>query len=213
LNRLRLAQTGRTEIVTIQSKPPVLATASPIAINLQASKASGKFFHKAIFIGCLICVLGVALWQTSIPNFMQETLAGGESVAKQTDKKTPLVYGSLACKQPQEWFTAQHNIGQVVTVIGPLLDSRPRPDIPGSPLWIDVGNMFPERNRLTLVLWGKNWPMFDMREFDLEYRDYQMDGSRVHTICITGLVSEYKGVPQIELYSPDQIRIVKNIVN
>lgn len=201
LTRLRQAQTGRTEIVTIQSTESALVTASTPAQIPQTPEVAPKKKYKFGLIAGLICLSVFAFWQTNGLEFLQDFDAGNRSI-------TSRFYGSLDCKNPQDWTTAKNKVGHVVTVIGPLLGARSRPDITGSPLWIDVGKPFPERDRLTVVLWGQNWNKFDMRELDVDtWSQTDAEGLRAVSICITGRVSEYKGAPQIELSTPDQIRI------
>jgi hypothetical protein len=117
-------------------------------------------------------------------------------------------YGTLDCKNPLDWSTAKKHIGQIVTVIGPLLASKPRPEVTGSPMWLDVGEIYPNQNRLTVVVWGKNWSKFKARELDAEYWfETVFDEMGYASICITGKIIEYKGAPQIELQDPSQLWI------
>jgi hypothetical protein len=202
LRRLRQAQTGRIEIVTFQStESELIAAPTPLQMP-QTPEVAPKQKNKFGLIVGLICLAATALWQINDFELHQDL-----DVRKKST--TSRIYGTLDCKNPQDWTAAKNNVGHVVTVRGPLLDTRPRPDITGSPLWIDIGKQFPEKNRLTIVVWGQNWPKFDMSELDLDtWRETNTKSFRGVSFCITGRVSEYKGAPQIELSTPDQIRIV-----
>ena len=75
-------------------------------------------------------------------------------------------------------------------------------------MWLDVGGRYPNQNRLTVVVWGKNWSRFNILELDAQHWLARNPGEERHvSICIMGKVVEYKGVPQIELQHPGQIRI------
>lgn len=117
-------------------------------------------------------------------------------------------YGTLDCSNPLDWSVAKQHIGQIVTVIGPLLASKPRPDIKGSPMWLDVGKFYPNQDRFTVVVWGKDWAKFDAKQLDAEFWfEIIFDEMGFASICIKGKVTEYRGVPQIELQEPSQLRI------
>jgi hypothetical protein len=218
LNRLRQAQGGHIEIVTIQPIESGPIDTQIIVASPQTREAHPKKKLNLGLIAGLFCLGTFALWQTYDTSDLQGIGIRAVQPADQTNiapKSTPLnalratrVYGALDCKNPQDWAIARQKIGQVVTVIGPLLDTRPRSDITGSPLWMDVGKQFPEKNRLTVVVWGQNWNKFDMRELDVEsWVQNFSNGQKNIPICIKGKVTEYKGIPQIELTTPDQIRI------
>lgn len=119
-----------------------------------------------------------------------------------------LSYGTLDCKNPIDWSQADRYVGQVITVVGPLFKTKRRPDVSGSPMWLDIGGVFPNPKRFTVVLWGKNWPEFDLKQLDAEYWtttiNDEMDSA---TLCIRGTIREYKGVPQIELQDKGQFII------
>jgi very-short-patch-repair endonuclease len=117
-------------------------------------------------------------------------------------------YGTLDCKNPVDWSLARNYIGQVVTIIGPLLATKPRPDVTGSPMWLDVGGIYPSQQRVTIVVWGRNWSKFDPAELNAEYWfETLSDEMEYASICIKGRVAEHKGVPQIELQDLSQLRI------
>lgn len=119
-----------------------------------------------------------------------------------------LAYGNLDCKNPLDWSVAKQHLGEVVTVQGPLRASKSRSDVNGSPTWLDVGNVFPDHNRLNIVVWGENLYNFDAQYLDATYWFHSTSRERAYAlICIKGTVTEYKGVPQIELKDLGQLRI------
>jgi len=146
---------------------------------------------------------------TQSPTSSSSTTVPPSTVQGRNDAKSeePL-YGTLDCVNPMDWSVAKQHIGRVVIVTGPLLAAKQRPDVAGSPMWLDIGGIYPSRNRLNVVVWGKNWPKFKVQEADKGYWfkiDYEKLGHA--SICIKGMVAEYKGVPQIELQDPSQVRI------
>lgn len=119
-----------------------------------------------------------------------------------------LSYGDLDCKNPLDWSVAKQHVGEVVTVVGPLLASKSRPELNGSPTWLDVGRVFPDRNRLTVIVWGKNLSNFNAQELDAEYWFQSVFHEKAYAlICIQGTVTEFRGVPQIELKDLSQLSI------
>jgi hypothetical protein len=69
----------------------------------------------------------------------------------------------------------------------------------GAPTFLNLGNNYPNMNRFTVVIWGRNRSSFGTPE--LRYRG--------RTICVRGRVSAYAGVPQIEATSPSQIGVLR----
>ena len=60
----------------------------------------------------------------------------------------------------------------------------------GRPTFIDLGNPYPSRSRVTIVIWGSdrvNFPAAPDRMF-----------RRGQTICVQGVAYMYRGVPQIK---------------
>jgi hypothetical protein len=68
----------------------------------------------------------------------------------------------------------------------------------GSPTFLDLGATYPSTKRLSVVIWIENRAAFGRPE--IKYRN--------HTVCVRGLVTLYRGAPEIEAETPDQIQIV-----
>lgn len=148
----------------------------------------------------------------SLPQDAASTLANTEDTA--TAQPAYLSYGTLDCKNPIDWSQADQYVGQVVSVAGPLHETRRRPDVSGSPMWIDMGGVFPNPKRFTVVLWGKHWHQFDLHQLDADYWfTIVNDEVELATLCIRGTVREYKGVPQIELQDKGQFIINARAAN
>lgn len=247
LTRLRQAQAGHIEIVTIQPQPAEKNLVPLKVLNARQSKLTTKKIYKLLPWIIVALLVGIVVWQKSndvpsektshatvatsptnadsVPSEYLSTFptkAQAAAATTSTSITSPssagqsrnasgieeFSYGKLDCVNPLDWSAAKQHIGQVVKVVGPLLASKPRPDIPGSPLWLDVGGIYPNQDRLTVVVWGKNWSKFNMQDLDAEYWFATVfDELEPALICIEGRVTEYKGVPQIELQDSRQVLI------
>ena len=95
------------------------------------------------------------------------------------------------------WDKAKYHIGERTTVYGPVVDTRWASGSKGKPTFLNVGKPYPDANRFTVVIW------IDYRaNFPQPPEKYYLG----KTIYVTGLVTEYKGIPQIEVKTPDQIQ-------
>jgi len=102
------------------------------------------------------------------------------------------------CDNPAIWRDALRLRGQTVAIAGPVAAVTYREDVRGRPTWIDIGGSFPDRDRLVLVIWGDDQAALSSTV------------GRVRpgqTVCAHGLVGEYRGVSQIEISSPNQMRL------
>lgn len=93
------------------------------------------------------------------------------------------------------WSEASDYVGQTETVYGTVKSIRFCPDENGTPIFINIGEDYPSENRLTAVLWNGDSNLFDRMSDEFSDR----------TVAITGDISLYDNVPQIELESLDQI--------
>jgi DNA/RNA endonuclease YhcR with UshA esterase domain len=61
----------------------------------------------------------------------------------------------------------------------------------GRPTFINLGRAYPSSKRVTVVIWGEDRPNFP-RAPERMFR-------RGMTICVQGVATQYRGVPQIEV--------------
>lgn len=94
------------------------------------------------------------------------------------------------------WDEASNYIGERTTVYGPVVSTHYASTSKGQPTFLNIGKPYPDPGRFTVVIWGQN-----RDNFSSPPEDYY-DGK---TIYVTGLVTEYEGIPQIEVKSPNQI--------
>ena len=106
---------------------------------------------------------------------------------------------AVACPAALPWDQAIQNVGERATVQGPVVGTRYASGSRGQPTFLNVGRDFPNPDRFTVVIWGDtrdNFPFAPEVEYDNR------------TICVTGLIETFEGVPQIIADTPSDIEIV-----
>lgn len=204
LKRLRDKEGGRVRVITVHASPP--KELSVLRSEPDQKPVRSRSASKLLVISlCAIASLAFLGSLYTRPSDSSDARSS-ESNFSQVDK-TDWIYGDLKCDSPLDWRDASKNIGRIVTIVGPMLSSKAKPDVAGSPLWIDVGGVFPTKNRLSVVIWGRNWLGFHLPSLDAERWVSSGDGSSSPYICMRGKVEVYKGVPQIELLDKTQLKI------
>lgn len=96
-----------------------------------------------------------------------------------------------------QWNEAKYNIGEWKTVCGTVVDTHYAVTSNGQPTFLNIGEPYPDPARFTVVIWG------DYRgNFPSPPEDYYLGKN----IGVTGLITEYEGIAQIEVSSPSQIK-------
>ena len=106
---------------------------------------------------------------------------------------------TIACPGAMTWDQAIQNVGERATVQGPVMGTRYASGSRGQPTFLNVGRDYPDRDRFTVVIWGDtrdNFPFAPEVKYDNR------------TICVTGLIETFEGVPQIIADTPSDIEIV-----
>jgi very-short-patch-repair endonuclease len=103
-----------------------------------------------------------------------------------------------ACPDAIHWSEALDHMGETITTEGPIKRVTYKPDVNGSPTWLEIGARFPDPNRLTLLIWGGDRPTFEPKITG------QIIGD---TACVTGEVSEYRGDVQMQLQEAEQLSL------
>jgi DNA/RNA endonuclease YhcR with UshA esterase domain len=91
---------------------------------------------------------------------------------------------------------AKDHVGETATVCGTVASSRYASSTKGQPTFLNLDKAFPTQV-FTILIWGENRGKFGAPES--EYK-----GKRV---CVTGKITEYRGVPEIVVDDPQQIRV------
>jgi len=86
----------------------------------------------------------------------------------------------------------------VVAIAGPVVRVAVRDDVRGRPVFITVGQAFPSRQRVDLVIWqGERGEFLPLLDQGLEGRD----------VCAFAKVGQREGVPQMVLKSAGELRL------
>lgn len=102
------------------------------------------------------------------------------------------------CDGAVPWNQVSPKQGELLTVKGPAIAFTQRLNANGSPTFINIGADYPDKSRLTAVIWGNNLDKFAKNIGK---------GITGKEVCIIGKLSSYKGVNQIELNEPHQLKV------
>ncbi|MGA2359649.1 MAG: hypothetical protein ABSF66_11655 [Terriglobales bacterium] len=91
---------------------------------------------------------------------------------------------------------AKNHVGEKATVCGEVASTHYAARSRGNPTFINLDNLYPNQI-FTVLIWGSDRPKFGEPE----------ETYRGKHICVTGKISDYKGVPEIIAYEPTQIKI------
>lgn len=142
-------------------------------------------------------------------------LVGSQSDPQAETKRGWVPEARLDCKNAIDWTKAKNHIGNGVVLVGPLLETKYKPNINGGPTFLSIGAKYPNPERLQLVIWGSNRGRFSFRYLSENWVnednaiavDKNIDNTVPPVACVRGKVTMYKNVPQIELFSENQIRV------
>jgi len=95
------------------------------------------------------------------------------------------------------WSEAKYHIGERITVCGPVVDATWASGSNGKPTFLNLGKPYPDPDRFTVVIWIQNRGNFPQAP-----EDYYLG----KTICVTGLITEYSGIAEIEVQYPSEIQ-------
>ncbi len=91
---------------------------------------------------------------------------------------------------------AKNHVGEKGTVCGDVASTHYAAGSRGRPTFINLDKPYPNQI-FTVLIWGSDRPKFG---------DPEMTYQNKH-VCVTGKISDYKGVPEIVAYEPSQIKI------
>jgi DNA/RNA endonuclease YhcR with UshA esterase domain len=90
---------------------------------------------------------------------------------------------------------ARAHIGESATVCGTVVSSRFAASTKGQPTFLNLDKSYPSQV-FTVLIWGESRSKFGSPES--EYKDKH--------ICVTGTITVYRGVPEIVVNDPKQIK-------
>lgn len=91
---------------------------------------------------------------------------------------------------------AKDHVGEKATVCGKVVSTRYAESSGGKPTFLNLDKPYPN-HVFTVVIWGINRQKFGQPE-------KEFNGKR---ICVTGAITVYRGVTEIEADQPQQIKI------
>jgi DNA/RNA endonuclease YhcR with UshA esterase domain len=106
---------------------------------------------------------------------------------------------AVSVAQAQKTLTAaeaKDHIGEKATVCGNVVSTRYATRSRGNPTFINLDKPYPDQV-FTVLIWGSDRPKFGEPEQAYQHK----------RICVTGKISDYKGVPEIVANEPSQIRV------
>ncbi|MDR9419602.1 DNA-binding protein [Gracilimonas sp.] len=92
---------------------------------------------------------------------------------------------------------AVNHIGKAAEVCGIVVNARYIPQIGGEPTFINFDRPDPDQT-FTAVIWGEN---------RLKWEQLPENIYPNNKVCVTGRIESHDATPQIEVISPEQIRI------
>ena len=93
---------------------------------------------------------------------------------------------------------ARNHIGERATVCGRIAGTHYAARTKGSPTFLNLDEPYPNQV-FTVLIWGSDRSKFG--EPESKYAN--------KSICVTGLIKDYRGVPEIVVEEPSQISVQK----
>jgi DNA/RNA endonuclease YhcR with UshA esterase domain len=91
---------------------------------------------------------------------------------------------------------AKDHVGETATVCGNVASTRYATSTKGQPTFLNLDKPYPNQI-FTIVIWGTNRSQFGRPE--VEYSEKR--------ICVTGKITEYRGIPEVIADTPAQIKV------
>lgn len=107
-----------------------------------------------------------------------------------------LLWSAFARAQTISAAEAKNHVGEKASVCGQVASTHYAARSRGNPTFINLDKPYPNQI-FTMLIWGNDRPKFG--EPEETYRNKQ--------ICVTGKISDYKGVPEIIAHEPSQVKM------
>lgn len=91
---------------------------------------------------------------------------------------------------------AKNHVGETATVCGKVVSAHYAAQTRSQPTLLNLDEPYP-RQIFTIVIWGSDRAKFGRPE--VTYQD--------KSICVTGKVKDYRGVPEVVASEPSQIKV------
>ena len=119
-----------------------------------------------------------------------------------------LLTATLICLSAVNWAVAQSSrlssteskshLGEKATVCGTVASTHYAVRTKGSPTFLNLDEPYPKQV-FTILIWGSDREKFSNPETKFSNK----------RVCVTGLIKEYRGVPEIVAEQPSQIEVQK----
>ena len=97
-----------------------------------------------------------------------------------------------------QWDEAYQYVDQYMSVCGPVVDSYFAASTDGQPTFLNLGKEYPDPDRFTVLIWGRNLEGFPFNPDEYYYGK---------SICVAGKIVDYQGTFEIEARNPEQIEV------
>ena len=131
--------------------------------------------------------------------FVKPTGTSASPITLAVPITTPLASPTMtltATPNAVAWEEAIQHVGETTTVCGPVMSAYYSSSSRGKPTFLNIGKKHPDPERFTVVIWGRNRSKFSPSPEEMYNRK---------TICVSGEITEYNGVAEIEVSEPGQI--------
>ena len=105
---------------------------------------------------------------------------------------------TLAAQSKMTAAEAKNHIGNKATVCGAVVSTHYAARTKGEPTFLNLDEPYP-RQIFTILIWGSDRAKFGNPE----------DKYGNKKVCVTGVIKDYKGVPEVIAQQPNQIEIQK----
>ena len=107
-----------------------------------------------------------------------------------------LLISLLAWGQQISTSEAKNHIGENATVCGSVVSTRYAASARGAPTFLNLDKPYPDQV-FTIVIWGSDRGKFGNPE----------ESFRNKRVCVSGQISNFRGVPEIVAKAPGQIKL------
>ena len=141
--------------------------------------------------------IGQAYYDANIVVVDEQLAKAGVRLAAVLNRAFPHTLASPAAAQVITAQEAAHHVGSVETVCGVVASAKYATSTRGQPTFLDLDRPYPNQI-FTVVIWGADRAKFH------EAPETAFQG---HTVCVSGLVSAYRGKPETVVSNPTAIRL------
>lgn len=100
------------------------------------------------------------------------------------------------CPCDISWSQAIDHVGEKLKVCGTVVDTNYEPTVNGQPTFLSIGKKYPDPQRFTVLIWGRDRGNFESAPESYYQGKY---------ITVTGLIEMYQGSAEIIVSKPSQI--------